>query len=219
MPDDNPYRLHSVSVVVTAEFHNPSILNPDFLVSREIVPENWEVVEAITTPPVSIVKYGNGIIWTVEPSNLTVVQDCESAFKDDYVVYPLVAAYLEKLPHVPYRNLGLNCVVSTKRNDPEQWLTQRFLNPGPWLTGTPKILRMTPNFTVDAGGAACNLSLNAGQATSQHGEPEPAVIVTSNVHHAGPLDADGLRAAIQLWQERQTFLISALNVLLEGQLR
>ena len=49
MPEGTPYRLHAVSVVVTAEFHNPSILNPDFLVSREVVPPDWKATEAITT--------------------------------------------------------------------------------------------------------------------------------------------------------------------------
>ncbi len=35
MFQDPPFSLRSVSVVVTAQFHNPSILNPDFLVSRK----------------------------------------------------------------------------------------------------------------------------------------------------------------------------------------
>ena len=61
MPQDLPYWLHSVSVVVTAEFHNPSILNPDFLESKEIVPSDWTGTEAITTPQVSFVRYENEI--------------------------------------------------------------------------------------------------------------------------------------------------------------
>ena len=65
MPEDTSYWLHTVSVVVTAEFHNPSILNPDFLVSREIIPADWVVTEAVTTPPVSVVRYNNGIQWVV----------------------------------------------------------------------------------------------------------------------------------------------------------
>ena len=61
MSESPAFSLHSVSVVVTAQFHNPSILNPDFLVSRQIVPEGWAVAETLTTPPVSVVKYENGI--------------------------------------------------------------------------------------------------------------------------------------------------------------
>ena len=216
MPNEIPYRLHSVSVVVTAEFHNPSILNRDFLVSREIVPNDWEVTEAITTPPIAVVKYSNGIQWSVEQSNLTVVEDCGSSFKDKYRVYALVSAYLQKLPHVPYRSLGLNCVVSTARNNPDQWVTRQFLKQQTWQKRNPKVIRMMPNFTFDAGDALCNLSFNFGQVTPQQGEPGPAVIVNSNVHHPGPLDANGLCAAIDLWPEKQDFVISTLNRLLEG---
>ena len=213
MPDELRYQLHSVSVVVTAEFHNPSILNPDFLVSRKIVPEEWEVVEAITTPPVSIVKYGNGISWTVEQSNLTVVEDCGPSFQDDYIVYSLVAGYLEALPHVPYRNLGLNCVISIRRSDPAQWLMQRFLKSGPWLRDEPRMLSMLPNFTMDAGDATCNLSLKEGNVTAPDGEPMGAVIVNCNMHHAGPLGAKRLCAAIENWPARQKYLDLALESL------
>ena len=83
---ETPYWLHSVSVVVTAEFHNPSILNPDFLTSNEIVPPDWTVTEAVTTPPVSMVRYDNAIQWIVDQSNLTVTEICESPFRDDYHV-------------------------------------------------------------------------------------------------------------------------------------
>ena len=218
MPRDLPYWLHSVSVVVTAEFHNPSILNPGFLVSKEIVPSDWTVVEAITTPQVSFVRYENEIQWVVEQARLTVTEstkEYESPFRDDYLVYELVKAYLAILPHVPYRSLGLNCVVSIKQDNPGQWLTQRFLQSGPWLGGAPKVLAMIPNFTLDAGGAVCNFSFSAGQTRSPQSETETAVIVNSNVHHAGPLDADGLCMAIDHWTEKQDFVISALDKLLK----
>ena len=210
-----PYRLHSVSVVVTAEFHNPSILNPDFLVSREIVPSDWVVTEAVTTPPVSIVQYDNGIRWTVEQSNLTVTEICESTFRDNYRVYELVSAYLCKLPHVPYRSLGLNCVASLKQDHPAEWLIQRFLKLGPWFEDEPEIKGLEPSFVMDAGGVTCNLSLREGRIQgSDDGDQESAVVATVNMHHAGPLDADGLIDAINQWSQRQRFVISALDKLL-----
>ena len=210
-----PYRLHSVSVVVTAEFHNPSILNPDFLVSREIVPSGWVVTEAVTTPPVSVVQYDNGIQWMVDQSNLTVTEICESPFKDNYHVYGLVSAYLAKLPHVPYRSLGLNCVASLKQDHPAKWLIERFLKLGTWFEGEPEIIGLEPSFVMDAGDAMCNLSLREGWVQNPNGEDqESAVIASVNVHHAVPLDADGLNEAIDQWSQRQCFVISALDKLL-----
>ena len=172
MTEGTPYWLHSVSVVVTAEFHNPSILNPEFLVSRKIVPSAWSVTEAITTPPVSMLRYDNGIQWMVDQSNLTVTESCESFFRDDYQVYGLVNSYLAELPHVPYRSLGLNCVASFKQDNPEQWLTQRFLKPGTWLEGKPEVIGLKPNFAIDAGDATCNLMFSEGRNQNPDGDQE-----------------------------------------------
>jgi hypothetical protein len=38
---------HWVNVVILAKFHNPSILNPDFLERNEIVPEGWKTLARI----------------------------------------------------------------------------------------------------------------------------------------------------------------------------
>ena len=214
MSGDSSYWLHSVSVVVTAEFHNPSILNPDFLALNQIVPSDWTHTEAVTTPPVSVIRYDNGIQWIVDQSNLTVTEVCESHFRDSYLVYRLVTAYLECLPHVPYRSLGINCVASLKQDDPGRWLTERFLKPGSWLEGEPTIVGLRPHFALDAGDVTCNLALDVGSIQKPEGDQE-VVTAIANVHHAGPLDTSKLKVAIERWPERQDFVISALDKLLK----
>ena len=210
MADESGVRLHNVSVVVTAEFHNPSILNPDFLVSRGIVPTDWSLAETLTTPPVSVVKYTNGIAWTVDQSRLTVTEDCGPAFRDHYESHALVTAYLERLPHVPYRGLGLNCQVSTLRDDPQRWLVERFAVD--WLRDDRQVRGMRPAFALNAEDAECNITFT--EATR---DGSPCVAAECNLHHAGPLDVDGLRAAIARWPERQHFIVSTLGRLLEAQ--
>ena len=130
-------------------------------------------------------RYENEIQWTVDQSRLTVTEKCESPFRRDYVVYELVNAYLAKLPHVSYRSLGLNYVVSTKHDNPARWLTQRFLKPGAWVEGKPDIVGLKPNFAVDAGDATCNLMLSDGSIQNPEGGQEKAVIINGNMHHAG----------------------------------
>jgi hypothetical protein len=209
MSENPAFSLHSVSVVVTAQFHNPSILNPDFLVSREIVPADWTVAETLTTPPVSVVKYENGIEWSVDQSRLTVAEKSGPAFGDSYRVHPLVAAYLRVLRHVPYRSLGLNCQVSTPQSNPQRWLIERF--GASWLSDEPTVLGMTPKFALDAGDAVCHISV---VDTPKNGE---RLVLDCNMHHGGTLDVDGLCAAIERWSERQTYVVTALAVLLGSQ--
>lgn len=207
MTDAPGVRLHDVSVVVTAEFHNPSILNPDFLRIRGIVPQDWIVAETLTTPPVSVVKYGNGIAWTVEQSRLTVTERCGPTFGDHYKSHDLVNAYLRALPHVPYRGLGLNCRLSVSRPDPRRWLVERFA--AGWVRDDPKVRGMRPAFALDAGDAVCNVTFR--EAT---GEDGPCVAAECNLHHEGPSDVDDLQAAISRWPERRQFIDSTLRSLL-----
>ena len=215
MPQKGQYCLLSISVVVTAEFHNPSILNPDFLKSQGIVPTDWEPTLAITTPQFSNIRFHNGIDWTVDQSKLTVVEICESRFQDSYLVYDLVVSYIKRLPHVPYRSLGLNFVVANTTDEPQQWLTNQYLKDGVWSHGEPSVRSMVPKFTFEADdGVLCFLSLDAGLSKLANQQPVPAVIANCNLHHEGPLDAGALRDAIGRWPQRQEFAIAALDRLL-----
>ena len=203
---ENPrFDLRSVSVVVTAEFHNPSILNPDFLRIHEIVPVNWAVAETLTTPPVSIVRYKNGVEWTLDQSRLTVAEKSGPAFEDTYHVHRLVATYLQRLPHVPYRSLGLNCQVSARQTNPQHWLIERF--GAGWLGREPMVREMRPKFALDAGDAVCHIGLVDAPNSSEW------IVLDCNVHHQAPSGVDGLCAAIERWPERQTFVRGALATL------
>lgn len=217
MATRTPFFLHSVSVVVTAQFHNPSILNPDFLRRLKIVPESWEVTEALTTPPVAVVAFKNGVRWTVEQNRMVVTEAINDSFADRYRVHGLASAYVEKLPHVPYLSLGLNCQVSMKRRAPQKWLVQRFLKPGAWLDGAPPITDMVPTLTLKADDAACTLTFKGANVQPPGGEPTPSVVAECNVHHEGPFPAiDTLQAAIMQWPERQEFIVQALTALLRS---
>ncbi len=214
MPGDTSLRLHSVSIVVTAEFHNPSILNHGFLVSEGIVPQSWGIAGAISTPPFSVVEYRNGVRWTVEKQKMMVMEICDSSFGESYIVHDLATKYLEKLPHVPYRHLGLNCVVSVKRDDPVKWTTQRFLNPEVLTQKNVKILGMLPRIAVAAHDAVLNLTFGDTNMMGIEDMRENAIGIECNVHHEGPLDVPALRVAIDRWQERQHLIIDSLGKLL-----
>ncbi len=204
MMDERSVRPHTVSVVVTAEFHNPSILNPDFLASRGISPKNWTVTETVTTPPVAVVKYDSGVEWTVDQSRLTIMETCGPAFADHYSIHDLATAYLDKLPHVPYRSLGLNCQMSMLEANPQRWLVERFAVD--WLRNDPQLRGLRPAFALDAGDAVCNISL--AESTR---DGAPCVAAECNLHHQGPLNVDGLKSAIARWAERRQLIVSTLH--------
>ena len=210
--------LHNVSVVVTAKYHNPSVLNPGFLELNRIVPKEWDVDEAVTTPPLSIVTYKQGIVWNLDQTTLTVTENCDPD-QSEFHVHRQVSEYVKTLPHVPYQGLGLNCVLSLATDNPAKWLTQRYLKPGPWRKGKYASLAMVPKFVFPVRNAICNLTMSPGLVHPEENMNQAAVVASSNLHHDGPFDAEALCATIDQWKEKHNGVLAALKTLFRGSQR
>ena len=214
MARDSGFHLLSVSVVVTAESHNPSALTADFLASSGIVPPEWTVAQTINLPPVSLLRYSNDVQWTIDPTRLIVTQECGGIFQKTYDVHECVIRFLRRMEAVPYRSLGLNCVLVMETDNPREVLIRRFLRDGPWLDDHYSLVAMIPRFVFEAGGPVLNVS--CGIATPTESEDEVGIHVECNVHHEGPHTAAELIQSIENWQRHQIRIEETLNVLFGG---
>ena len=219
MANELSFVLTSVSVVVTANHHNPSILTPDFLTAQGIVPQDWEVLDSMSTPGLSAINYNERPHWMLDQGALRIVEPCEGEFQDRYEVHDLATRYIDIVRVVPYRNLGLNCQVWTPLKDPGRWLTERFLK-AEVQSQDLKDLTMEPQFTFDANQAVAdakvNISISSGQVEREGETWIDAAIIECNVHHQGPLDAERIISAIGKWAVHQDSIREALNLLFEG---
>jgi len=127
-------RLVQFSFVVVGQSHNPTILNPDFLLNQDIVPASWQwkVAETVTTPPLSLVRYENGVSITVEQDKIQLVDPNVESGPGESKVPEIAAAYVQKLPHVSYTAVGTNFQSLITKDEPGAYLIDRFLKPGPW---------------------------------------------------------------------------------------
>lgn len=216
MAEEAPIWLHAVSVVVVAEFHNPSILNKDFLVAEEIVPNDWDVADAISTPAVSVVNYENKISWTVDQQRLQVAKEYDLPFQEytDTDIQDRAALYAEKLPRVSYVSLGINCKVSIIRENPLQWLKERFLKPGSW----DKRLYIMPRFTINLDDKSrLNLNVASGQSSQGKSDQRSSVIVDCNLHYGGPFESvSQIRSIMSQWPNSKKNISAVLNDILGG---
>lgn len=219
MSSHNPFRLHSISIVLTAEYHNPSILNSDFLKHQKIVPSSWKPKETVSTPGYSTVVYSNGVRWVVEQEKMAISEPKNGEFGGKTLVPQIVSKYVGNLPYVPYQNIGLNCQVSMQKTDATDWLKQRFLKPGKWQQGTPKILEASIKLSLEAESAKCNLTIDSGILHARGADPETAVLIDCNFHFAGPLKVREIQNIVRTWPAREKFVLSALTKFLTGQLR
>lgn len=101
--------LFEFSVVIAANFNNPAILNPDFLLYNEIVDNRYEVNDSpITTPAFSQVKFNNGISVSSSPDQVVFQQKGDKLSSNDICSPSIAMRYLKCVPHVSYSAIGIN---------------------------------------------------------------------------------------------------------------
>lgn len=124
------------SIVLLAEYHNPSLVNPDFLRLNEIVPESWSwniQGEPFTTPPIASATYDSGVGITVEPNKLQV--NVDGVHPHETKIVDIAKAYVHTLHHIRYTALGFNFRYYHPLDTVDSYLKDRFLKPGPWDSG------------------------------------------------------------------------------------
>lgn len=181
--------LTNVSIVVVAEHHNPSILNPDFLKANEIVPGDWEPApDLITTPAMSQVRFKNGIVITVNPSRLDIADGSRQEEPSESRVAETTCKYIEKLPHVRFKSVGINFHGMIRRSKPRDFLLQRFMTKTKWTSKKEPVQSCAIKLEYDGkpGRATIELEPSQIELREQEGKTKPekhdVLFVRSNFH-------------------------------------
>lgn len=196
--------LLNTSVVVVAQEHNPTILHPAFLAAEKIVPAEWELAAPpICTPAFSIVKYGNGIVFTVESNRLSVTDESPSGKVADSKVPKLALAYVEKLPHVHYTAVGVNLSGFVPCDAPEVFLIARFLKEGPWNGAERRVKAFTPRFVYPVADGILRIGCDGGTLRRDQGE-QRVILINGNYHTDIPQEEQisGVQRMIGRWSDR-----------------
>jgi len=199
-------RRVNISVVVLARDHNPTILHPSFLSSQGIVPTDWELAEPpLCTLPMSVVKYKNGIEFTVQSNRLQVLQSPPPLQLHDSVVPQLVEKYIEKLPHVRYTAVGINMAIVLVHPEPEKFLIERFLAFEHCNFDDLRLKAVGLRFTYPVDKAILNLSCDPGKVELRKSADQIlGVIVNANYHHelVGHNVVEEVKEAISTFRDR-----------------
>ena len=182
-------RLETVnaSVVINASHHNPSILHPSFLTSQQIVAPDWALAEPpICTPPLSIVKFRQGLVFTAEAEKLQVMDNSPADPPAQSMVPELASKYIETLPHVAYTAVGVNFKGFIEVVDASSFLIRTFLQAGPWNDGGLLAQSIGIRFVYEADGAKLRLSLDGGSLSRSTGPSRNGIVVDANYHVALP---------------------------------
>ena len=191
------FKVESVSVVLVARHHNPSIINPDFLKQNGIINEAWEPASApIATAPMAQINFKN-VQWLVDIDRCLIQENVDGEFQESYSIHECAKKYASVLRYIPYIAIGLNWQLSVAMSDAPNWFRQQFLKPGEWHNKLqPAIFSF--RLHVDKR-TICTLSMNIAEA---------AILIDYNFHVDLGNSSDKVNTISDIvdnWKNYQTF--------------
>lgn len=179
-------RLQSVSIVILSGGNNPRLLNPDFLERNSIVSKEWAAANVIVTPPLAIVEYTNGVKVQLEEQKVQFLCSRPSEFPWGKDLPALATRFLDVLPHVSYRAVGLNYTVSSddpKGTAAEDQVINRFLQQGAWQSCANGLTGVNLELQFKTESPHISLKLGARQDVSTPSAPIIGYVFIANFHH------------------------------------
>ena len=177
--------LVEFSVVLLATSNNPSILNPDFLRYNNIVDASWQVQEPrISTPAFSQVIFKDGLTVTADPDRIIFAQTGDKLAAADIVCPEMAKRYAEKIPHVPYRAVGIN-PKGFKRSEGEaaDRVADALRDGGVWLSFKDMVPEIQLKAVYRYDRRTISLDIVEAKEKRPDGSEIPGVLFQANMHH------------------------------------
>jgi len=215
----------SFSIVLVAEDHNPTILNPDFLVRTKIVDEKWQIDDRqplLSTPAMSQVFYQTGVSFSLDPRRLRIKDNAPDG--DIFPVPEMAARYVTSVPHVNYKRIGINfekAVVFDSIDDASRFQKEKFLKDGPWLM-KGRLSELVCKFVYSIDDGMCNVSLSSStglRLLKYSDETKDGILINANFDrflkektHEEKLDR--LLDIIDKWEKDKEFFEEIVSILI-----
>jgi hypothetical protein len=211
--------LDNFAIVVLAQAHNPSILNPDFLKNQKIVDQSFTPTNVICTPPVAQVSYKEGITIMAEFEKMQFTDTIAARIPFESPIPDIATKYIRVLPHVRYTAVGINFVGHYPCKDREtaaNLLPSKFLREGKWSSFGDAAPYVGINLKYLIGNVHCTIKLDTTDASRPNEAPSPVIVISSN-YHVDSDNVEEIAALISDWRTQyKHFSDVVIDVLPEG---
>ena len=212
----NP-QLLELSVIVHAgesQEHDYTNIHHGFLVSRGVIPNDWDQEEFLIAPPFSRVTYTNGVTLMISDDRFLVNQDQGLEFMERGKPPGLTINYLTAVAPIRFDGIDIRWRIKVSCNDPYGLIRNRILRPGiidEGLENTPSDLVLT--YKKDD----LDLTFNFVPKRKSDGgeESESTLRIRCTVGKRGVAERDDLIAMLSEWSRLEGAMLSNLEKLLE----
>lgn len=182
--------ITDLRIVVAAESHNSSLLNPDWLIRRGVILEDWgweQEHAPICTPTLSRVAYDSGVSIEIQPDHAIFTHRSEDFSPDDTRMPEIARRCVKQLPEVNYTAAGINPlghIRTTSVEEARAYVKTHFLKDGPWHAFGNGLSSALIQVIYEYDRRRLGLTIEPGEHTASSGERYPAVLYRGNAHTA-----------------------------------
>jgi hypothetical protein len=181
------FDLTELSIVIVAENHSPTVLNPDFLKFNGIVPKEWVVSKPpLCAHPVSQVEYQNGVRITAELDKLIFFKPEPTKSDSDTTISDIAKRYVNTLRHVNYKAVGINPRGHIKFPSKERLTTyfaDNLLRKGAWADFWGGIHSISIKLRYESDFGIYNIGIDQAYLRTDKSREESLLSISGNFHH------------------------------------
>jgi len=172
--------LTNFSIVVLAQAHNPSILNPDFLKNNKIVDSDFTPKDFFCTPPIAQVSFNEGISIIAEFERLQFIDIVPERIPYSSPIPEIATRYISVLPHVKYTTAGINFIghyLFKDKNSAKSFIVDKFIKEGTWLSFGDELNNLGLKFVYFSGKIKNTISMDTAELIHTK---NPVILVNAN---------------------------------------
>lgn len=199
--------------------HDIDNIHHGFLVSRGVVPSDWEKARSEATPYYSEILYENGMTLSADEDYIRVMQSGGLEFGKKYESVELVTRYLVSFEQDKLGNVVMRWDLDATHDSPGEWIGETLVHPrvieGGWDDLTTHLtfhIDFQENSDVTA--SSMFFTFSTSDVEDDSGEKQGQVNITCGVRRGGVGDNDELIRWLSGWREHERFILDALGSLL-----
>lgn len=172
--------LTNISIVVLAQAHNPSILNPDFLKNNKIVDSDFTPKDFFCTPPIAKVSFNEGISIIAEFERLQFIDIVPERIPYSSPIPEIATRYISVLPHVRYTAAGINFsghYLFKDKNSAKSFIVEKFVKEGTWLSFGDELNNLGLKFVYFSGKIKYTISIETAELIQAK---NPVILINAN---------------------------------------
>ena len=185
---------HASVVLASPSPMDPQTIRSDVLVRGNVVPQDWQQANQISTPVLAVTQFQNGFSVQIDGNRCVFQEPVNGQLKDPYSVHGVARQYLDATKLVQYNAVGLNWMLESSHVEPAEWYDRYFSGSGDFSEYSPVSLQMQKT----AGVVVCNLVFRFMQ-------PSRSLEVECNFHFALGPSLTPL-AALDHWRQCQNLM-------------